>query len=97
MTVICLLCGKWGHVYASCSVNTFVDNTPIYAGASGWDIVALQSGKALCRAWNAHGAAAACTHDPALCVHLCGFCGSATHYAFKWVCKPAPAPFTANC
>jgi uncharacterized membrane protein YgcG len=33
-TVICLLCGKQGHLYASCSATTFADNTAIYAGAS---------------------------------------------------------------
>ncbi|KAJ7752745.1 hypothetical protein DFH07DRAFT_774278 [Mycena maculata] len=87
---VCLICAKRGHYWNHCPSNSFADNTPLFSGPKGNNISASQSGQALCRAWNAKGPTASCTHDQAQRAHLCSFCGSWDHHTFSWSCRRNP-------
>lgn len=88
--VVCLLCARRGHFWNHCPSTTFDDNTALFGVGRGADICSVRSGQALCRAWNAKGPTAACSHDPTQRAHHCTFCGSRDHHAFSWSCRRNP-------
>jgi hypothetical protein len=87
---VCLVCARRGHLWKDCTATQFEDNGALFCSVRAPDIRAVQSGQTLCRAWNAKGASANCSHEAALRAHACSYCGSRDHHAFAWSCRRNP-------
>lgn len=88
----CILCGERGHGFglhlSGTAPTLFADGSSIWAKVKDRNFC-TPDGRSMCINFNVRGRDHVCT-DPSR-AHNCSFCGSETHHAFSWSCRPSPA------
>ena len=94
-TAVCLICAQRGHTVffhlKSTTPAKFTDGKVAWAKCNPGFGLATPDNQALCINWNVRGpdATSQCTslHKDD-CLHMCSFCGSKSHHALSWTCRP---------
>ncbi|KAJ3804188.1 hypothetical protein F5876DRAFT_70844 [Lentinula aff. lateritia] len=78
----CLRCAARGHKLDG---HDDTKNGPFRWARNVKGLISTPAGKNICWYWNLRGQCRGCDKE-----HCCTFCGSTSHYAFKWECTAQP-------
>ncbi|KAF8826049.1 hypothetical protein HHX47_DHR6000538 [Lentinula edodes] len=78
----CLGCAARGHKLDG---HDDTKNGPFRWARNIKGLISTPGGKSICWYWNLRGQCRGCDKE-----HCCTFCGSTSHYAFKWECTVQP-------
>ena len=92
---VCIICAKKGHVFSTCSSATFDDNKSLTCKVDKGNLITIKGKSSVCRNWNLRGPnSSTCNSHGQERVHVCSFCGEASHHAFSWTCRRDPSKST---
>ncbi|KAF9070865.1 hypothetical protein BDP27DRAFT_1506647 [Rhodocollybia butyracea] len=79
----CLGCATRGH---KLDAHDDTKHGPFRWAQNIRGVISTPGGKSICWYWNLQGRCRGCDKE-----HCCTFCGSSSHYAFKWECLTQPS------